>query len=878
VLCFCSFRNPLFFLPAFFLILFLGLLGVMEYRIQERDVEIQKILKDPEPALLFDLHQATWNFQKTLDNAEASSTIAFQTVPLQEAAGLIETKLGPLVKILKTNPYEKEEQTHDYELIVELQGAIDEISAILKDGASISPAAAIVLKRYSGVAIHTVHMLQEGVSEAHQAQVNHRLIKNDQETKYRLIFLSLVIISGFLLGGALVRNASCMQKNADAARSAERFNAIFAAALQSIQVGVMIRSALKDGDPVLFINNAFTEITGYGVDDVRNKKSDFLFGWNTDPETIESFHKTVADRTSATFNFLSYRKDGSPFWSEWHLSPVTDKNGSPTHYVILLNDITPLRQTQEALVVAKEQAEHASTVKTQFLAVMSHEIRTPINGLMGVLSLLMDTSLTEEQTKLAKIAVASGKSLLDIINDILDYSKMEAGKTQIITESFSLREVLQGVLDITLPMAQGKGIALQLFLPEQIPDKFLSDPGRLRQVMINLVGNAIKFTDHGEVGIRIIHLLNQEDHGAPVALLRFEVTDTGIGINLADQEKLFKEFSQIEHAYSRRFGGTGLGLAITRRLVRMLKGDIGVESKPNQGSKFWFMIPMPLDVALANATETSQLAASESYPEHELPQTARILLVEDNDTNRFVASRYLMKAGYCPDVAATGLEAVEMSRTGIYDLILMDVSMPEMDGLEATQKIRSQGGWTRTVPIIALTAHVMEGDRERCLSAGMDDYLNKPIEYSDLVRMLGHWLAASTPPQPLPPEPEAATTAISDKPEMDANVLRRLETELSSAAVFKIIDVFLKDLAQRETLFSQTYAIENLDQLSHEAHTIKSSSASCGLLRLSDLMQQIEAAAREDRPELIPDLLAQAPEILKKARESLLREQEKFKA
>jgi len=688
-----------------------------------------------------------------------------------------------------------------------------------------------------------------------------------------MTLFAFIALSGFVLIAFFLQFACCFRRNADQARAAEHYNALFAAALQSTRVGVLIRNAQTPEQPVLFINHAFTDITGYAEGDTVCRGSDFLFGWGTDKATITSFKKALQERQPATFDLLAYRKDGTPFWSEWHVSPVANKEGEVTHYVSLLTDISALRQTQEALLLAKEQAERASAVKTDFLAMMSHEIRTPASGVLGVLDLLADAPLDSEQRKLLDIAMASGRALHNIINDILDYAKIEAGKIVITGEPFSLRALLREVVDVTEPAAAGKNLLLLLDMPDDVPDGLVGDAGRIRQILLNLMTNAIKFTGCGQVALRVTNLLNQGDKDDPVALLRFEVIDTGIGIHAADQDKLFLEFSQIDPSFSRRFSGTGLGLAITRRLVKLLEGEIGVESKPGQGSKFWFVLPLrlcavPLVAAPQKASHPLSLATAEEKTE------ARLLLVEDNDTNLLVASRYLLKAGHNADQARTGAEAVKMAQAQAYDLIFMDISMPDMDGLEATRRIRALGGWAAHVPIIALTAHVMSGDRERCLEAGMNDHLKKPLDYNEVVRTLTRWLIVrdkKTKKEFIESADESvASPPFMQKPVIDPGALQRLVEELGQGTALKIVQTFLGDFDRRIGCLQVNGTMPENATILAEAHTLKSASANCGLMRFSSLMAALESAAAAGDSGLTLSLLGQVTPAAIAAREVLI--------
>jgi PAS domain S-box-containing protein len=497
-------------------------------------------------------------------------------------------------------------------------------------------------------------------------------------------------------------------------------------AIQEIDQGIHIMEAQPhvQGPLIQYVNAGYSRITGYSYEEAVGQRAGFIRGNDSDPQKLKQITSAMSEGANITLEQVYQRKDGSHFTGELHLSPVHNDTGEVSHYIGLLSDIDLRKQAEAALHEARDQALENSRLKSEFLSNMSHEIRTPMNGIIGMTDLLLDTQLDPEQRDFTGIVRDSAQALLVIINDILDFSKIEAGKLEIEVTDFSTVQVVEGSIELLTAKAHEKGLTLASFSDPNLPPRLRGDPTRLRQVLLNLISNAIKFTDKGSVELSAmpVQLGNQ-------SWLRFEVHDTGIGISPSVQAKLFQSFTQADSSTTRKYGGTGLGLAICKRLVELMGGQIGIQSSEGQGSNFWFTVPLEV-------SNTPDPHSTEQRRQANDATDLRVLVVDDHASDRKIIHRYLASWGLMNDGASNAAEALKLMRDAIdvgmpYNLAMVDYVMPGMNGIELAQTLRSDPKFAAT-RLVLMSAHDQRELFERALESGFADCLHKPIRQSQL--------------------------------------------------------------------------------------------------------------------------------------------------
>ena len=624
---------------------------------------------------------------------------------------------------------------------------------------------------------------------------------------------------------------------------------VLSAAVLATPTGIVICDPNLPDCPIIYANPAFYRITGYAEEEVIGHNCRFLQGPGTNPRHIKALREAIENGKAIDVEIVNHRKDGSRFVNELHLSPIFGDDGEVRYIFGIQHDVSAREQFARDAERARRAAERANAEKSDFLAFMSHEIRTPMNGVMGTISLLLDTTLDAEQHAYAETARRCGELLLATVNEMLDLSRIEAGHLAIEEEAFDLAAPVAEVLDLLAPAVAEKGIRLSASIDPLLPARVIGDARRLRQVLLNLADNAVKFTAVGGVGIRV-------ERAEANGQVRFAVADTGIGMPPEVQARLFGRFAQGGPETARRYGGSGLGLMICKRLVGLMGGRIVLASTPGKGSTFSFEIPL------------RPIAESGRPPSTLLPRPAlakplpgargRILIAEDGEANQLVAAAILRKAGYAVDLARDGEEALGAARTAAYDLVLMDVRMPRMDGLAATAAIRGLEGPAGRVPIIAMTAAAMPNEVARCLEAGMDGHVAKPMDLTALLAAVSdilenrprRSLAAVEEPNP------AGPTLI------DHTTLQELRAAVGPGRLPRLIGVFADETRARVARLTST---DDVSLIEEEAHGLKSAAGTFGAAALRSIAASLEEACVARDMAKIRELRNGLPNLVEKS-------------
>ncbi len=615
-----------------------------------------------------------------------------------------------------------------------------------------------------------------------------------------------------------------------------------------------------------YLNPAFRELTGWEPADWLGQPFTSLSLPDDSSVAIASIHQVLLGETSRTFKLRIRTRSGEDRSAEFIVRPQIH-HGEVTHILGIARDNTHHDKTERDLRAAKETAEAASREKSEFLANMSHEIRTPMNGIIGMSGLLLETELDDQQLDYVETIRSSCDTLLTLINDILDFSKIESGKLELEYQPFRLRECVDSCVDLVGARAAEKGLELKVTEYGEVPEEVIGDVTRVRQILVNLLSNSVKFTENGSVEV----LLTAHKPQGTRYEIEFAVRDTGVGIPADRIDYIFESFSQADASTTRRYGGTGLGLAISKHLAELMGGRIWVDSELGQGSIFYFTVKAGSISAEAQTSHPLDRASSgiDRGLAQKLP--LRILVADDSVVNQKVARLLLERMGYRADLAANGLEVLEALQRQSYDLVLMDVQMPELDGLETTKKIVAETSPADRPRIIAVTAGAMRGDRERCLAAGMDDYVSKPVQASELQAALMRTGGLSAPSREgLRSEPEMTT---EDDNGINLGVLadlRRLRPQVISG----LVDNFLSSAADRLEAIRAAVGNGDKQALEQAAHSLKGSCGTLGAARMAGMCASLVSWAQGqegcDADRVVAELTAEN----KRVKETFLRQLE----
>lgn len=655
--------------------------------------------------------------------------------------------------------------------------------------------------------------------------------------------------------------------------------------VESANDGIIITKADLEnpGPEVIYVNEAFTRISGYSAKEIIGQSPRILQNEFTKRETLDEMKQTLSEGKPFKGELLNVHKNGNQYWLDISIVPVKNKDGAITHFAAIERDITQSKakelkekdvwvQLKRANMKAEAatrdleeslaRAEAANIAKGDFLANMSHELRTPMNGVLGMATLLADTKLDDEQREYVSTINSSGEGLLMLLNDILDFSKIEAGALELEHIAYNFVDTMQKTVNLLRPQAEKKNIELRMDCDAQIPNYMWGDSGRIRQIIMNLIGNAIKFTDHGHVRLKAT-LKDYDDKNH----IHVSVEDTGIGIPAKKLGEIFEKFTQADASVTRKFGGTGLGLAITKQLVGLMGGEIGVDSAVGKGSTFWFSIPCKPAEATDEMATIEHLRTISHNDSPKMPVgEARALLVDDYHVNQVFAEKLLRKFGFQHiDTAVDGVEALLKCSETAYDVIFMDCQMPRMDGYITTQEIRALETCSmRHIPVVAMTANAMMGDREKCLNAGMDDYLSKPLRAEHLKKFIETWFTIDNSKASISatktPSPETSITAETP---VDMEQLRMF-TDGDPDEEKALTELFLEQAQEMIDILTLSTGADKNEEWKSAAHRFKGSSGNLGAISLHQLCKRAEnhfEGTQAEKVEILAAITAKTKQV-----------------
>jgi PAS domain S-box-containing protein len=671
-------------------------------------------------------------------------------------------------------------------------------------------------------------------------EVGWRVRKNGAQFHASIEITALRNKRGKLTGfGQLICDISVQKDAEERLRKSEEMFRLLVSGVEDYAI-VMLNPA---GEIVSW-NEGLKRIKGYGAEEILGKHfSCFYQAEDIAAGKPQTELEIASKKGRVEVEGWRVRKDQSRFRAHVVISALHDQAGVLVGFGKVTRDISQQEAAEESLKQARDQAQEASRLKSQFLANMSHEIRTPMNGILGITDILIRSELTDKQRQILKTLRDVGASMLAVINDILDFSKVEAGKLSLQSEAFSLAELMDGIREMFAVEASKSENEFFVSISEATPRIVIGDSGRLRQVLINLIGNAIKFTRKGNVTLTVnVNVLSDDD-----VLADFRVIDNGIGISNEQIACLFEPFVQGDGATTRKYGGTGLGLSISKSLVELMQGQIGAESELGKGSTFWFRIPLKrATLSPETISKGAGIADGLEYdpvPSWQFRSDSAILIVEDNPVNKSVILMELSEFGLAATAVSNGKEAVAAVLSQHFDLILMDCQMPEMDGWQATNQIRALETNGKRVPIIALTAQALEGDRDKCLAAGMDDYLSKPIDFAKLERVLKRWLPLQ---EVINVDQDKFTISLLEPADNtsgengSANILKRLQKKYGTVRSKRLVEIFIQ--SSDHLLISLADAIGRADgsDMRRCAHELVGSCMVLGAEAMGSTARQLE--------------------------------------